>query len=64
MPITELHRQVTAVALRAASGHGFALGGGNTLIVRGVIDRVTEDVVARRRQAWSSATTALTFTRI
>jgi hypothetical protein len=44
MPIDELHQQVTAVALRAAAGHGFALGGGNALIVHGVIDRPTEDV--------------------
>jgi hypothetical protein len=44
VPITELHREVAAVALRAASGHGFALGGGNALIAYGVIDRVTEDV--------------------
>jgi hypothetical protein len=44
MPIDELHRKVAVIALRAASGHGFALGGGNALIAHGVIDRVTEDV--------------------
>ncbi len=44
MPITELHREVAAVALGAASEHGFALGGGNALIAHGVIDRVTQDV--------------------
>ena len=44
MPIDELHQQVAAVALRAAAGHGFALGGGNALIVHGVIERPTEDV--------------------
>jgi Nucleotidyl transferase AbiEii toxin, Type IV TA system len=44
MPVSELHRQVAAVALRAASRHGFALGGGNALIAHGVIDRVTQDV--------------------
>ncbi len=43
-PIDELHQQVAAVALRAAAGHGFALGGGNALIVHGVIERPTEDV--------------------
>jgi Nucleotidyl transferase AbiEii toxin, Type IV TA system len=44
MPVSELHRHVAAVALQAASRHGFALGGGNALIVHGVIDRVTQDV--------------------
>jgi hypothetical protein len=44
MPVSELHQHVAAVALRAASRHGFALGGGNALIAHGVIDRVTEDV--------------------
>ncbi len=44
MPVSELHRQVAAVALRAASSHGFALGGGNALIAHGVVDRITQDV--------------------
>ena len=44
MPVSELHRQVAAVALRAASRYGFALGGGNALIAHGVIDRATQDV--------------------
>ncbi|HTW04602.1 MAG TPA: nucleotidyl transferase AbiEii/AbiGii toxin family protein [Streptosporangiaceae bacterium] len=44
MPVSELHRHVAAVALRAASRHGFALGGGNALMAHGVIDRVTQDV--------------------
>jgi len=44
MPVSELHRQVAAVALRAASQHGFALAGGNALIAHGVIDRITQDV--------------------
>jgi hypothetical protein len=44
MPVSELHREVAAIALRAASQHGFALGGGNALIAHGVIDRVTQDV--------------------
>jgi Nucleotidyl transferase AbiEii toxin, Type IV TA system len=44
MPLDELHRQVAAIALRAAARHGFALGGGNALIAHGVIDRFTADV--------------------
>lgn len=44
MPLSELHRQVAAIALRAAAGHGFALGGGNALIQHGVISRPTQDV--------------------
>jgi hypothetical protein len=44
VPVSELHRQVAAVALRAARQHGFALGGGNALIAHGVIDRITQDV--------------------
>jgi hypothetical protein len=44
VPVSELHRQVAVVALRAASGYGFALGGGNALIAHGLIDRATQDV--------------------
>ncbi|MHB1431323.1 MAG: nucleotidyl transferase AbiEii/AbiGii toxin family protein [Streptosporangiaceae bacterium] len=44
MPVSEPHRQVAAIALRAASRYGFALGGGNALIAHGVIDRPTQDV--------------------
>jgi Nucleotidyl transferase AbiEii toxin, Type IV TA system len=44
MPLDELHRQVAAIALRAAAGYGFALGGGNALIQHGVISRPTQDV--------------------
>ena len=44
MPVSDLHREVATVALRAAARHGFALGGGNALIAHGVIDRPTEDV--------------------
>jgi Nucleotidyl transferase AbiEii toxin, Type IV TA system len=44
MPVSDLHRQVAAVALRAAARHGFALGGGNALMAHGVIDRFTADV--------------------
>jgi len=45
MPVSGLHRQVAAIALRAAARYGFALGGGNALIAHGVIDRPTQDVV-------------------
>jgi len=44
MPLREPHRQVAAIALRAAARHGFALGGGNALIAHGVISRPTQDV--------------------
>ena len=44
MPLTELHRRVATVALRAANRYGFALGGGNALIAHGLIDRPTQDV--------------------
>ena len=44
MPLDELHRDVTAVALSAAAEHGFVLGGGNALIAHDVIHRPTEDV--------------------
>jgi hypothetical protein len=32
MPVSDAHRQVTAVALAAAAGHGFALDSGNPLL--------------------------------
>lgn len=44
MPVSELHRQIAAIVLRAAAGHGFALAGGNALIAHGMIDRPTQDV--------------------
>jgi hypothetical protein len=44
MPLDELHRTVAVIALRAAAGYGFALGGGNALIQHGVISRPTQDV--------------------
>jgi hypothetical protein len=44
MPVTDLHHQVAAIALHAASGHGFALAGGNALLAHGVITRATQDV--------------------
>jgi Nucleotidyl transferase AbiEii toxin, Type IV TA system len=44
MPISQLHRQVATIALRAAAQHGFALGGGNALLAHGIITRPTQDV--------------------
>jgi Nucleotidyl transferase AbiEii toxin, Type IV TA system len=44
MPVSRLHGQVAAIALRAAAPYGFALGGGNALIAHGIIDRPTQDV--------------------
>jgi Nucleotidyl transferase AbiEii toxin, Type IV TA system len=44
MPASDLHSRVAAVALGAAAGHGFALGGGNALLAHGVITRPTQDV--------------------
>jgi len=44
MPVSGLHREVAAIALRAAAPHGFALGGGNALIAHGIIERATQDV--------------------
>jgi hypothetical protein len=44
MPISDLQREVAAIALRAAARHGFALAGGNALIAHGIIDRPTDDV--------------------
>jgi Nucleotidyl transferase AbiEii toxin, Type IV TA system len=44
MPVSKLHGQVAAIALRAAAAYGFALGGGNALIAHGIIERSTQDV--------------------
>jgi hypothetical protein len=44
MPVSEFHREIASIALRAAAGHGFALAGGNALIAHGIVDRPTEDV--------------------
>jgi Nucleotidyl transferase AbiEii toxin, Type IV TA system len=44
MPLSDLHRQVAAIALGAAGEHGFALGGGNALLAHGIISRPTQDV--------------------
>lgn len=37
MSASEPHGQVASIALRAAAGHGFALGGGNALMAHGII---------------------------
>jgi hypothetical protein len=44
MPFTDFQREVAAVALKAAAAHGFVLGGGNALILHGIVDRYTADV--------------------
>jgi len=44
MPFTDFQRAVAAVALKVAAAHGFVLGGGNALILHGIIDRYTADV--------------------
>ncbi|HXP55705.1 MAG TPA: nucleotidyl transferase AbiEii/AbiGii toxin family protein, partial [Streptosporangiaceae bacterium] len=44
MPISGLQREVATIALRVAARYGFALAGGNALMLHGVIDRPTEDV--------------------
>lgn len=44
MPVSELHEQIAAIALRAGAKHGFALAGGNALLAHEFIDRETEDV--------------------
>jgi len=36
--------EVARIALTAAAGHGFALAGGNALVVHGLVDRPTQDV--------------------
>jgi hypothetical protein len=44
MPVSDLHRQVAAIVLRAVGRYGFALAGGNALIEHGLVDRYTQDV--------------------
>jgi hypothetical protein len=44
MPVSDLHREVAAIALCAAAPHGFALGGGNALLAHGITERPTQDV--------------------
>jgi hypothetical protein len=42
--VDPLHAEITAIALRAAVEHGFALGGGNALVAHGVVSRPTRDI--------------------
>lgn len=44
MPVSDLHRDIAAIALRAAAEHGFALAGGNALLAHEFVVRETEDV--------------------
>jgi hypothetical protein len=44
MPVSDVQREVAAIALKAAAEHGFVLGGGNALILHGIVDRYTADV--------------------
>jgi hypothetical protein len=44
MPVSDFQRQVATLALSAAARHGFVLGGGNALIMHGIVDRYTADV--------------------
>ena len=44
MPVSDLHRDIAAIALRAAAKHGFALAGGNGLLAHEFVVRETEDV--------------------
>lgn len=44
MPVSDLHRDIAAIALRAAARHGFALAGGNALLAHEFVARQTEDV--------------------
>ena len=44
MPFSDFQWEVAAVALKVAAAHGFVLGGGNALILHGVVDRYTADV--------------------
>lgn len=44
MPFSDFQREVAAIALKVAAGHGFVLGGGNALILHGIVDRYTADV--------------------
>ena len=44
MPFSGFQREVAVVALKVAAAHGFVLGGGNALILHGIVDRYTADV--------------------
>jgi hypothetical protein len=70
MPVSDLHRELAAIALGAAGRYGFALAGGNALIAHGVVNRFTADVdlftdeeagVAAAAEAVEAALTAAGF---
>jgi Nucleotidyl transferase AbiEii toxin, Type IV TA system len=44
VPVSDFQRRVATIALRVAAVHGFVLGGGNALILHGIVDRYTQDV--------------------
>jgi hypothetical protein len=44
MPVGDLQRRIAEIALGAAARHGFALGGGVSLIAHGITSRPTQDV--------------------
>src|SRR5688572_27310330 len=44
MPLHPFLAEISQVALAVAHRHGFALGGGNALVLHGVVDRPTDDV--------------------
>jgi hypothetical protein len=44
MPVSDFQRHVATIALRVAAVYGFVLGGGNALILHGIVDRYTQDV--------------------
>ena len=44
MPVSDIQREVATIALKVAAEHGFVLGGGNALILHGIVDRYTADV--------------------
>lgn len=44
MPVSDLQRTIAGIALGAAARHGFALGGGVSLIAHGITSRPTQDV--------------------
>jgi hypothetical protein len=44
MPVSDFQQEVAAIALKVAAEHGFVLGGGNALILHGIVDRYTADV--------------------
>jgi hypothetical protein len=44
MPVSDFQREVATIALKVAAEHEPMLGGGNALILHGIVDRYTADV--------------------